>query len=829
MPLKSNDNNTVFAQICFHGFAIRYYLLAAVILCLSPKISAQEIVIIGQVLSATDATPLTAAHVWFKGTNTGTVTNNEGFFMLRSRQPQKTLSVSVTGYKSRNISLDYGKDQMLHILLKEDISLLDEILVLPNQDEAITLLKRVHDKRHINNPENILDIETDITTETHLNLTDIKEKAFRRRLFKQLQSGAIAQSDTNYSLPVYISQTKTRFRHTSDSVSETNISDLVNAIHLLPEEQWQQFIDAYKPDINLYKPYSTVLGSNFMSPVARSAKLYYNLYLADSLTNVSGNKTYQIRFKPKIPQSSLFAGELWIDSASAAIISANITIPDNITVNYLNRYNYIYTTEPLQNIHYPVHENQFLGLQLNPLPIKESPFFGAALSHSDTYSDTRLLTDSITVNNTPILSDTLEDDGVDALWNRIDSVNQTRIQRLAAWTVDIVLNQYLHIWKIDLGPLPNLFHYNRYEGASPQLSLRSNEKFARYFTFGGYYSYGFTDKQHKYGANIKWRFGPTHRNYLSFYYDHHVERYGYDDLQIYDEGRVHALDHIFSSLEQRNKYPVMALRKRMMLDYVYERKGFKFHADLRAEKLCSNTYMPFIQNGKIISHMNVLALRADIRLSWRENSLDNYFHRIYLHTNYPIVHLTTETGIASVGSHSGFYGKFGIYAKQRVPVGFGRLNWTFQANAVVGNVPFPLLVMPHSSRGSYFHRADFALLNQMELISDMYCQLNLRYQTRGYIFGYIPYIQKIGIREDLIFNIGYGHLRPEHNHVLKIPSNVSPWNNIPYIEAGFGFSNILHLADIEFIWRITHRNAPSSASLPASPDFAVRWRLSLGF
>ena len=85
-------------------------------------VAAQDIVVVGQVLSAEDLRPLEAASVWFKGTNIGCTTNEEGFFMLRSNEPQRTLIASVVGYKQRQIKLDYGKDQMIRIYLKEDIS-----------------------------------------------------------------------------------------------------------------------------------------------------------------------------------------------------------------------------------------------------------------------------------------------------------------------------------------------------------------------------------------------------------------------------------------------------------------------------------------------------------------------------------------------------------------------------------------------------------------------------------------------------------------------------------------------------------------------------------
>ena len=119
----------------------------------------------------------------------------------------------------------------------------------------------------------------------------------------------------------------------------------------------------------------------------------------------------------------------------------------------------------------------------------------------------------------------------------------------------------------------------------------------------------------------------------------------------------------------------------------------------------------------------------------------------------------------------------------------------------------------------------------MELMSNYYAALTARYQTRGYIFGYIPYLKKLGIREDFMFNIGYGYLNPKYNtdNILAIPSTLynyeQGWHKTPYIECGFGFSNIFQIGDIAFVWRLTHRNSTS----PDAQNFAIKWRVGLDF
>lgn len=799
------------------------YLLALITLLLAYTIcQAQDIVVIGQVMSANDGQPLASANVWFKESREGCATNQEGFFMLRSNKPQRTLIVSVVGYKTRNIKLEYGKDQMIEIYLKEDITLLDEIIAIPNQNQAKEIMRNVNLHRFDNSPEYIKDIETNQRTTTHLNLTNIKNRTLQRKLLGQLKSGTISQTDTTQSLPVYIHTSEEHLNITKDSIEISNKIEKQNALRLLDDQQWKQFIGAYEPEINFYHTYSTVVGKNFMNPTAKNGPQYYNYYLIDSATTTA-SKTYEIRYSPKRDIGNLFKGTIWVDSATYAIKAIDTKAGAINGINFLSDISHSYNTQAVGNKLYPQEENNLIGLQLTLFPSSKHPFFGAILNSKDQYYNTKALSDSLTTGVETRYITLPPDNKVEKIWNGIDSINQTRIQKTAQWLVDLILYQHIHIWKIDLGPILNLYHYNRLEGASPRISLRSNERFAKDFTIGGYYGYGFTDRAHKYGGQIEWRFGQKRNNTLSLFYDHKVERYGYDEMYIYDENRIHEIDHLTNAIPMLYKYPNMAMRGQIDLRYKYEKPGFRFTTDALVSRTYSNNYIPYIQFGNMVDHTDLAALRFDFRLSWKENTLDGYFHRYYLATRYPVVHLTAETGLTTAGELISIYGKFGIIAKQNIALGFSKLHWAVQANAIIGDVPFPLLITPRTSRNSYNYTSDFMLLNQMEFMSDLYVAAHLRYQTRGFIFGYIPYVKKLGIREDIIFNIGYGRMREGHKTYLAIPSLVQSWNKTPYIECGFGFSNILKIADIQFVWRVTHRDNPSGK------NFGIKWRLNLDF
>lgn len=805
----------------------KFLHIVALLIFTAITAAGESIVVIGQVLSADDASPLEAAHVWFKGTDIGTTTNEDGFFLLRSDEPQRTLEVSVVGYRTREIKLDYGKDQMVEVFMREQNNLIDEIIVIPGENPAIEILRQVDSRRHENNPANMVNLTTRRDDRTSLYLTDIKQKAFQRRLFADLRNGSLPAADSSYILPVYLHEREASETILPDSTAAVVGTNRTNTLNLLPEEHWRAIIDTYTPEANFYKTYVTILDRNFMSPIARQSRAYYHFLLEDSIYT-GGNKQYVIRFRPKNDKLPLFKGTMRIDAGSYALADIDAVIPYSVNINYLNSFHIHHSFDTVCGRRYYKDKTHALGLGLNLAPDAGRPFFGAMLEGRTLYCDTRPTGDTLTLLPPPVyISPDSSDYRFERMWRGIDSLNQTRIRRLAAWIVDIGMNQYLHLWKFDIGPLLNLYHYNRLEGHSPRLTLRTGASFAKNFTVGGYFGYGTADRKYKYGGEMQWRFGPTRRNTLSVFYDRKVMRNGFDDFYtLYNENKVEDIEHIANGIMYLFDAPIpneMALVDKLTLRYRYERKGFRLLTEAYGQKTFGNRYQPFIANGSLIDHFSVAGVKADFRLSWHQNILDNFFHPYYLSTNYPVVHLNAHTGVAGVDGKAYPFARFTAVVKQHVPLFFGRLHYTAEAAAIVGRVPYPLLFIPRGSRSWYYNHSDFMLMRQMEFLSDLYVGATIRYQTPGWLFGLIPGVKKLNLRENLIFNIAYGSLRDSHRHVLAVPSFSRSLAAMPYMECGIGISNIFRLVSVDSIWRLTYRNTPNATL------WGVRFRFDLDF
>lgn len=738
---------------------------------------ARDIVVVGQVLTC-DSVPIEAAEVWFPGTRLGAVTNADGFFYLRSPEPQRALAVSVIGYKRRRIKLDYGHDAMLTVVMEEEYSVLNEIVLSPDNQQVLDLIKRV---ARNNRGAGMLP-DAGFTSE-QVNMTDLPNRLMQRRLFRNISSGAISRNDSTFSLPAY---SALRLQY-PDSVIYLGES----ALPVFSNAEWRALVHSYAPQVNLYQPTVTILGSNFLSPVVRQPGSHYRYYLIDSVATDS-TKTYRVKFKPKYNSGNYLQGTLDIDSADAGIVAAEVRTAEGSNVPFLNSFEFA---------HSDTASRQALSLSVNPIGFRGGELFGLML-----FSDSRFL------NRAPSHSNTQSTEPPNAAM--IDSLKNSPFIRFAYGVFDFFLTEYIHAGPIDIGPVFDMFHYNRYDGATPLISLRTNKKMLPHFTVGGYVGYAHGLDEWFYGGNVQWMTRNEHHKF-GLFYDHRSEKYGFDEQYVFEESRVEAQDNILSSLSQIKRYSANALRTQIRARYTYEQRfretGLRLLAELRGQRI-------YPENAHFIDN---LALRADVRLSWRDRYLAPYFTKFYLRSDLPVLHIYGEAGHYTAAAKRGHYGRIGIYVRQSLPVGFGRFYWSARASKLFGRVPFPLLDYARSLVSSFTMSNDLMLANQMEFAADALFTATLRYQTRGFIFGYIPGIKKMGIREDLYLNIAYGLISADHRSVMPLSEHTVAWGKAPYIEAGFGLSNIFSLFKVQFMFRCTYRN------MPEAELFRVKWGVEL--
>ena len=85
-----------------------------------------------------------------------------------------------------------------------------------------------------------------------------------------------------------------------------------------------------------------------------------------------------------------------------------------------------------------------------------------------------------------------------------------------------------------------------------------------------------------------------------------------------------------------------------------------------------------------------------------------------------------------------------------------------------------------------------------------YLSLHANWNGRGCLFNLIPGIRVLHLRELVTMKVAYG-------------GDLT----IPYAELGIGIGNILRVAELHSVWRLSHRNDAGAT------NWAIRFRLHI--
>ncbi len=782
--------------------------------------TAQDIIIFGQVVGESDGQPLQAANVWFKNTQIGTATNNEGYFILRTNEPYKTLCISVLGYRRKEVKLT-GSDQVLNIALREERNMLSEVVAMPGENEALPLLKRVRAAAAQNDPERFADFSAIEHQNIQLSMANIRRKKTQRRLLGDAMSGQLALDDSTLFVPIYYAQQSDKIEANSGDIQRTNLLLDQKALQVLPPEQIGTFVANYTPHVNFYRNNVTVLQTNFISPLSVQGNIYYQYFLIDSTATPDG-KTYYIRFRPKNDKELAFRGEMWIDSATLALTHIKASLSPYAAINFLNGLTIEQIFERGKDGRFYYNSREY-AMSFSFNLFDKNAQHGLSAFYLQTIEN-EVTTIDAEKEKTPDFIEEIRDSA--AAENQefraaIDSLNQSKLQRIAYNIVDFALTGYIHAWKFDLGPIINWFRYNELEGFRPTLQLRTGEKMMEHFAIGGYFGYGVRDKQWKYGGEIQARWGNENAHSIGIFYDNDVIRYGYRSAEMLNENMYGSPENLLTTASHVVHYKNLCQAHRLAARYRFHEKDWTFTLDWRGVDFFANDAMTFVQNDVNLQHVKTTSVAATLRFARDERTLERFFHRQHLRTKYPIVSLMGEYGYYAVGDATNHYGQLRLTLKQDVPLWSGRLSYGVEGGYIFGDVPWPLLEVPRTAR-NFWSQYDFGLLSPMEFMTDAYVMGNMRYVTSGWLFNYIPGIKKLNLREDFVFKIAYGGLRSGHSGILALPETATNMKKMPYIEAGVGICNILRILSVQSIWRLTYRNAPDAIK------WGMRFRIELG-
>ena len=797
---------------------------------------ATETIIVGEVVNEATGEAIPNVNIHFRGTKIGTTSDASGAYALRVDMTDKAqLVFSAVGYYTQRFEITPGAMAGLQVSMREKAALLTEVVVAPNENPALELLRKVREHRAENDRTLHKDRSFEAKREQTLYVSHISKRHLRRALWRSLQAGMIAQDDSTYILPLY-RQTQS-FRISGTDMIPAN--DQQSRTLILSDADYSSYLGS-EGNLNFYANSVSIMGHAFLSPLAAGGNLYYRYYLTESEANdptaersnsVSGltgeaGHDVVITFRTRNPFYATFNGEMVIDTATFALRSIHAYVPAEVAVNYINT----------------VHVSQVLAADGSIADEQLSAILDVSIKaeRAGTVFPSLLITTSLKNPNLsaersvsgPRLGLSAErsvspQDGLTPTDSAFQALDSLPVIRAAKWFATIATTGYIPTGTpVDIGHIEEILQINRHEGVHVGLPFRTNEKFSKVISLEAAVGYGFKDRRAKGLGRISINLPTLRRNILQLEYS---DRYAWSEVDDFDRllrensmgwGNFDFTSYAFEALYRDKQCVNTALRRRQVqlhwfadwMDRLDTRLGHSFavetHAYVRAGW----------QAGDIsdqTSDVSYQSLSLIGRLSWGEKKYDGYFLRRYAYSSkYPVLYLGLEAGHWANSqqpiANSQLYAHLRIMLTQHANLGMGgTLNYAFRMGAIFGHLPQTLLWQANGNQGYAYDPYRFTLLHGYELLADKYVTLQAEWNGHGILFNTIPGIRWLHLRELVETKLAYGYLSANSQQLTA--------NSTFYAELGVGIGNILRVCDLYSVW-----------SLSPSIRWAMRFRIHLG-
>lgn len=764
-----------------------------------------ETIIVGEVVNETTGEPIPNVNIHFRGTKIGTTSDESGAYALRVDMEGKAqLVFSAVGYYTQRFDIDPGTMAGLQVALRERTAVLTEVVVAPNENPALAILRQVRAHRKENDrtlhPENQFTVKREQT----LYVSHIGRKHLQRALWKSLQAGMIAQEDSTFILPLY-QETQT-FRAQGKETIPAN--DKQSRSLILTSTDYSTLL-GNEGHLNFYANSVPLMGHAFLSPLATSGNIYYRYYLMDEDEDAAPSPTVRISFRTRNAFYPTFNGEMEIDTTTFALRSIHAHVPAEVAVNYVNT---LHLTQQLLPNGTIASEDISVILDFAIKSEKAGTVFPTLLL------STTLRNPSVTsLQGGPVSPIMTTPQAASEQENAFSTLDSLPLIRTAKWFATIATTGYIPTGtKVDIGHIQEILQVNQHEGVHFGLPFRTNERFSEIVSLEASVGYGIRDKSAKGMGRISVNLPSERKSILQVEY---ADRYVWSEVDDFGRllrensmgyGNFDFTAYAFEALHRDSLYVNTALRQRQAQIHWFKdwTPNFESHLFVRAGHQDGYTYQ---------------SLSAITRFSWGEKKYDGFFMRRYAYSHrYPVLFVGLETGHWAT---SGLYAHVRLMLSHHVQLGLGgTLEYALQTGAVFGRVPATLLWQANANQGFAFDPYRFTFLHGGELLADKYLALHTQWNGQGILFNLIPGVRWLHLRELVEGKLAYGYLS---DPTLAQRNASDPLRSHRlYGEIGVGIGNILRVCDLYSVWGFTPTIGTPAA--PLGVHWGIRFRIHLG-
>lgn len=801
----------------------------------------------GIVTDSTNGEGIPFASVYVQGTIIGTVTDEEGRFLLRIDRPLTQLSCSFVGYKEKTIKLR-GEGIVGNIRLAPD-NVLEE-LVVKN--------KRVHYKRK-NNPS--VDFVKRVLE--HKDSLDARSaQQFHSRCYKK-QTLAVTNADDIINkhqskgrnveflkqcvdtsevsqevvLPLYTEEVVSDVDYVAKDkkvVTTPLLEDQKTLFEIIPEDIFSSLMSDAGGEINIYDNSFRLLFTDFVSPIASYGNSFYHYYITDTLRNPYGDSLdyIKVNFAPTNKESLGFAGYMLVAKDSSYGIKEL-----EMSLSHASRINFV--SGMVINQSFERTSEGFYTLRSSRLAMEGSPidaidrikglyarieryyapyYFGDLkdLPSADSNSGvTYIPLDSLSIDD--LLPDNAPDRKIKDITDLKEQLGNTRMIKFVNFTLKTLADGHVPIGgvkkpKFHLGPIYSITTKNHLEGRRFLLGAQTGTGLNKRVFGAGYVAYGLQDEKFKGWGEVEVSFIDKERSRTEFPRRSIIVSY-LSDCDMPSNRYATSRGETFLSSMSWQTVRDYSYYKRLTLTNIMEfDNGFSYNISVCRNQDTPADELVYVKSatGKNVEHISTS--EVSVTLGYQPNVFEQFGLNRFSLTNQ-IPHITLKHTFASDKVASDYsFSKTELGYDQRFslsPVGY--MDVYVKGGKAWSKSPYPLLFTPPTNLSYICGSETFAMMSSMEFLYDQYAMIDVEHYMEGWLLAKIPLVKKLKLREFWKFKIMASSLSDKNNPALNpddemlfaLPKNSYVMNK-PYMEASFGIYNIFKLLQVEFVRRLSY-------------------------
>lgn len=803
----------------------------------------------GTVCDSVTGEMLPFVNIYISGGNAGCISNEEGFFSLRSLKPVRSLEFSCTGYAKKTVWLSKDSASNLNIRLRPVSTDLKEFIVHRTKNKyskknnpAVEFMEKIRRAYPEYNPENRQCYSYNLYEKKVLGIADFKLPSAnsgigRKMAFLADYMDTVATS-TRKVLKISLREKSELVIYRSREGRKRLIlgKRAVGLDKSFNQDNINIMLDEAFREVDIFANDMIFMTNRFVSPLSNIAANYYKFYIDTVM--MDGEKTIELSFVPHSPESFGMNGKLYVpaEDSTMFIKSLEMRVPQSINLNYVKSLNIKqrFIQDSIGNRH-KVLDDMTVLLQLMP---GTPGFYARRINDYKNFSYSRLPEYEKYMSKPGTVFDISQHNENNAeFWEEarvtpLTSVEQgmgsflNRIRQIPFfyWTekvLSVLVNGYIKTGensKFDFGPVNTTISYNSTEGVRFRIGGMTTANLNDHVFARGYVAYGLRDNKFKYNALLEYSFDKKKLHSREFPMNMLSIEHKYDIDMIGQHYMFTNQDNIFLSLKRKNSN-LTTYRRLSEIKYVKEfRNNLSFEIGFRHEIQEATRWLPFLTpDGESSDKYSQTTFRLNIRWAPGEKFLQQRTARVNVNLDAPVFMLTHEYGPRGL-----FGAKFTINKTEMLIFkrfwlsAFGYSDIILKGGIIWSSVPYPALAWQNANTSYTIQPESYSLMNPMEFALDRYASVDFTYWGNGILFNRIPGVKKLKLREIITFKGLCGKLTDKNNpdkkkDLFSFPADahVSRLGKTPYMEIGAGIDNILTFLRIDYVWRLTYRHLPN--------------------